>query len=73
VPSTLKAAAVTVPVVAGRVTPLVLVRVPAGANTTVPPVEALTAILPKLISAVFVIVIGVTTVAVAVAVAVACE
>ena len=71
-PLTVKDAAVTVPVVAGKVTPLVLVRVPAGANTTVPPVAVCTAILPKLMSVFFEILIGVTTVAVAVAVAVAC-
>ena len=71
-PVTVKDAAVTVPVVAGKVTPLVRVRVPAGASTTVPPVAVCTARLPKLMSAFFAILIGVTTVAVAVAVAVAC-
>lgn len=71
-PVIVKEAAETVPAAAGSVTPLVLVRVPAGANTTVPPVPACTARLPKLISAFFAILIGVITVAVAVAVAVDC-
>ena len=62
----------TDPAVAGKVTPLVLVRVPAVANTTVPPDDADTAIFPKLMSAFFEMLMGVTTVAVAVAVAVAC-
>ena len=39
-PVTVKEAAETVPVVEGSVTPLVLLLVPAGANTTVPPVAA---------------------------------
>ena len=72
VPVTVKAAADTVPVVAGRVTPDVRVRVPAGARTTVPPVAVCTEILPKLILAVLEMLIGVTMVAVAVAVAVDC-
>jgi hypothetical protein len=64
-------AAATVPVVAGRVTPPVNVRVPAGARMTVPAV-AFTATLPKFISTVFEIVIGVTMVADVVAVAETC-
>jgi hypothetical protein len=69
-----KEAAATVPVVEGRVTPPAppVVRVPAGANTTVPAVAAETATLPKFKSAVLVIVIGVMMVAEAAAVAVAC-
>jgi len=64
-------AAATVPVTAGNVMPPVNVLVPAGANTTVPAVPA-TATLPKFMSTVLVILIGVTMVADAVAVAVAC-
>ena len=71
-PVTVKAAAVTVPVVEGSVTPLVLERVPAGARTTVPPVPACTAMLPKLISAFLAMLMGLITVAEAVAVAVDC-
>ena len=69
-PVTVKVAADTEPLAAGSVTPLVLVRVPAGANTTVPPVAVCTARLPKLMSVFFEILIGVITVALAVAVAV---
>ena len=72
-PETVKSAAVTAPDVDGKVTPLVLLRVPAGANTTVPPVADCTAILPKFKSAFFTILMGTIIVAVAVAVAVACE
>ena len=61
-PVTLNDAAVTVPATAGRVTPPVDVRVPAVDNKTVPAV-ALIATLPKLMSAVFAMVIGVTIVA----------
>ena len=68
-PVTLNEAAVTVPVTAGRVTPPVFVRVPAGARTTVPAMVGLTAMLPKFISTVFVMAIGVITVAEVVAVA----
>jgi hypothetical protein len=67
-----KDAAVTVPVVVGSVTPPVLVRPPAGVSTTVPPVVDCTATLPKFISTVLEMLIGVTIVAVAVAVAVSC-
>ena len=70
-PVTVKAAEDTVPAVAGKVTPPVIVLVPAGAKTTVPAVPA-TAKLPKFISTVFEMLIGVTIVADAVAVAVAC-
>ena len=72
VPVTVNAAAETVPAVAGSVTPLVLLRVPAVASTTVPPEVADTAMLPKLMSAVFAMLIGVIMVAVAVATSVAC-
>src|SRR5437764_1261906 len=68
----LKEAAATVPVTAGNVTPEVAVRVLAGASTTVPPVAVCTAALPKFMSTVLVIVIGVTIVALAEAVALAC-
>ena len=70
----MKEAAATVPVVEGSVTPPAppVVRVPAGANTTVPAVAAETATLPKFKSAVLVIVMGVMMVAEAAAVAVAC-
>ena len=61
-PVTLKAAAVTVPVTAGSVTPPVRVLPPAGASITVP-ATALTATLPKFISTVFVILIGIIMVA----------
>jgi len=63
---------VKVPVVLGKVTPAVLVLVPAGAITTVPAVPACIATFPKFISIAFAIVIGAIIVAVAVAVAVAC-
>ena len=66
-------AAVKVPVVLGKLTPAVLVLVPAGAITTVPEASACTVKFPKFISNAFVIAIGVIIVAVAVAVAVACE
>jgi hypothetical protein len=66
-----KEAAVTVPAVAGRVTLPVLVRVPPVARITVPPAPDATAILPKLMSAFFEMLMGVTMVAVAVAGAVA--
>ena len=70
----MKAAADTVPVVAGRVTPPPppVVRVPAGASTTVPESVADTATLPKFISAVLAIEIGVMMLAEHDAVAVAC-
>lgn len=55
----------------GFVTPPVAVIVPAGANTAVP-LEAVTAKLPKFMSAVFEMLMGVMIVAVAVAVAEAC-
>ena len=71
-PFTVNAAAVTVPVVAGNVTPPVLVRAPAGVSVAVPAVLACTATLPKFMSVVFVMLIGVTIVPVDVAVAVAC-
>ena len=68
-PVTVNAAAATVPVTAGRVTPPVFVRVLAGARTTEPAMVGLTAMLPKFISIVFEIAIGVITVADVVAVA----
>jgi hypothetical protein len=70
-PVTVKDAAVTVPTVAGRVTPPVadLVGVPEAAGRTTVPSEEPTAIFPKLISVTFEIAIGVIIVAVAVAVA----
>jgi hypothetical protein len=68
-PPMVNEAAVTVPVVLGKVTPAVLVLVPAGAITAVPAVSACTAIFPKFISTSFVIVIGAIIVADAVAVA----
>jgi hypothetical protein len=67
-----KLAAATVPVVAGSVTPPVLVRVLAGANTTVPPDVGDTAMLPKFMLVTSAIVIGVMMFADAEAVAVAC-
>jgi hypothetical protein len=69
-----KEAAETVPFVAGRVTPPPppVVRVPAGARTAVPERVAETATLPKFISTVLEIVIGVMMFAEAEAVAVAC-
>ena len=70
-PVTVKDAAVTVPITAGRVTPPVVERVPAGVSITVPP-TALTATLPKFMLAALAIAIGVTIVAVAVAVAETC-
>ena len=70
----MKPAADTVPVVAGRVTPPPppVVRVPAGARTVVPDKVADTATLPKFISVVLEIDMGVMIVAEAEAVAVAC-
>ena len=70
----MKLAAATVPVVAGRVTPPAppVVRVPPGASTTVPAVVADTATLPKFMSTVFTIVIGVMMFAEQDAVADAC-
>jgi MFS superfamily sulfate permease-like transporter len=69
-PVTVNAAAVMVPAIEGEVRPL-RVRVPAGTRTTVPPsVSAM--MLPKLMLAVWVIVIGDTITAVAVAVAEDC-
>ena len=62
-PVTLKEAPVTVPVTAGSVTPPVFVRVPSGVRTTVPGFTGLTAILPKFISTVLVMAIGVIIVA----------
>jgi len=70
-PFTVKDAAETVPVTAGSVTPPILLLVPSGANTTFPNVVP-TAILPKFISTVFVIEIGVMIVADPVAVPVTC-
>ena len=70
-PVTAKAAAATVPVTVGRVTPPVSEREPAGVNTTVPAV-ALTATFPKFMSTVLLMAIGVTIVADAVAVADTC-
>ena len=64
-------AAVTVPTVAGNVTPPVLARVPAGASITVPAVPE-AAILPKFISRVFAILMGVTMLTDELAVAEAC-
>ena len=69
-PVTSKDAAVTVPMVLGRVTPPVFVLDPSdGSKTTVP--AAITATLPKFKSTVLDIAIGSTIVAVAVAEAVA--
>ena len=67
----MKLAAATVPVVAGSVTPPAppVVRVPAGASIAVPAVVADTATLPKFMSTVFTIVIGVMMLAEAAAVA----
>jgi hypothetical protein len=62
-------AAATVPLTAGKVTPPVFVLVPAGASTTVPATVGLTAMLPKFISTVLEIAIGVITVAEVLAVA----
>jgi hypothetical protein len=70
-PVTAKAAAATVPDTVGSVTPPVSEREPAGVNTTVPAV-ALTATLPKFMSTVLLIAIGVTIVADADAVAETC-
>jgi hypothetical protein len=70
-PVTLKVAAETAPVTAGRVTPPVLVLVPAGSNTTVP-ATPLTATLPKFILVAFAIAIGEIMFAAAVPVADAC-
>jgi hypothetical protein len=69
-----KVAAVTVPVLAGKVTPPAppVVRVPAGARMVVPATVAETATLPKFISTVLTIVIGVMMLAVTEAVAEAC-
>ena len=70
----MKVAADTVPVVAGSVTPPPppVLRVPAGARIAVPETVADTATLPKFISTVLVIVIGVMMLAEQEAVAVAC-
>lgn len=68
VPVTLKEAAETVPVVAGKVTPPVLVRTPAVERTTVPAVVP-TAMFPKFMSTDLAIAIGVMMVAEALAVA----
>ena len=67
-------AAATVPLVAGNVTPPAppVVRVPAGASTAVPAMVAETATLPKFISTVLAIEIGMMMFAEADAVAVAC-
>jgi hypothetical protein len=65
-------AAETVPVVAGSVTPPVCVRELSVARTTVPAVDDCTATLPKLMSAVLIILMGVTMVAVALAETVTC-
>ena len=70
VPVTLNSAAETVPAEAGKVTPPLLVLVPAGTKTTVPALVA--EILPKFMSTFLVIEMGVTIVAVAVAVALDC-
>ena len=67
-PVTVNEAAVTVPVTAGSVTPPVIVRPPAGASITVP-ATALTATLPKFISTVLVMLIGMIIVAEEVALA----
>jgi hypothetical protein len=69
-PVTVKLAAVTVPTGVGRVHPPVTERVPAGVIITVPAV-AFTEMLPKFMSTVLAIAIGVIIVAVAEAVAVA--
>ena len=71
-PLTVKAAAVTVPVTAGSVTPPDFTRDPLVERATVPATVGLTAILPKFISTVFEIAIGVITVAEVVAVAETC-
>ena len=70
----MKLAAATVPMVEGSVTPPPppVVRVPAGASTTVPATVADTATLPKFISAVLLIEMGVMMVALQAAVAEAC-
>ena len=70
-PETVKEAAVTVPVFAGKVTPPVNVRPLAGDKTTVP-TDPSVAILPKFISVFLEILMGVTIVADTLAVAVAC-
>ena len=69
----MKLAAETVPAVEGSVTPPAppVVRVPAGARTTVPEVAAETATLPKFIPEVMLIEMGVMMVAEQEAVAVA--
>jgi hypothetical protein len=67
-PVTVKLAAVTVPTGVGREHPPVTERVPAGVIITVPAV-AFTEMLPKFMSTVFAIAIGVIIVAVAEAVA----
>jgi hypothetical protein len=64
-PVTVKEAAVTVPLVAGKVTPPVAVRTPAVLNITVPPVCACTETLPKFMSTILVILMAVRMVAVA--------
>ena len=73
-PDTVNDAAATVPVVDGRVTPPEppVVRVLLVDNTTVPLVDARTAMLPKFISVTLAMVIGVMIVADAVAVADTC-
>lgn len=70
-PVTLNEATETVPAVAGSVTPPVDDIVPAGVKTTVPDVE-LTATLPKFMSVVLAMAMGLTILAVAVADAVIC-
>ena len=70
-PVTVNWAAVTVPVVVGRVTPPVVVLVPSVARITVPGV-ALTATLPKFISVLLAIAMGVIIVAEAFEVALTC-
>jgi hypothetical protein len=71
-PLTVKVAAVTVPAVVGSVTPPVAERTPPGVMTTVPPLAVWTATLPKFMSNVFEMLMGVTIVAEALAVADVC-
>jgi hypothetical protein len=72
-PETVKFAAVTVPDVAGSVTPPpAVLLVPTGARITEPPELTDTAALPKFMFTFLAIVIGAMTVAAADAVAVAC-
>lgn len=68
----MKVAAVTVPAVVGSVTPPVAERTAPGVMTTVPPVAVWTATLPKFMSSVFEMLMGVTMVAEALAVADVC-